>query len=281
MKKILLLSLFAGIIYITASSWASGPSGTAMAEATAKNGCGGAGCHGTQTSLHHGFILLKEEGQTSTVSDGKYKPNAKYTINLIAHKPATNKYGYIMLVTDDATNMQAGTLSNTTSNPDYKVSSVNGFQVAEQPMPIDPDPNSGELAVDIEWTAPAKGAGDVTINVAVNLCNGNGSADTGDHWVTMSETFSEGWPASVENISNTFTASIYPNPAVNTLNINLANSSANNYTYAIYGINGAVSTTGSITGNSSSVDVASLPAGIHILKLTEGEATYTTTFSKQ
>ena len=73
---------------------------------------------------------------------------------------------------------------------------------------------------------------------------------------------------------------IYPNPASDILNIAFEQGAAEDYEYAVYDINGTMSLHGQIHGNNGRVDISSLPSGMHILKISNGQTSKTTTFTK-
>ena len=178
MKRTLLLFLAGTAAYLTFSGNAAGPSDTPSGIQTAKTGCGGAGCHGTMGSNANMTITLIEG--TTPVTDGKYKPGGQYKISLTQSSPLAKKFGFILLATDDANDKQAGVLANLSSIPYYKITTKSSYTVAEQRTPI--PPVAGGLGLSVDWTAPAKGTGDITLYLAVNSCNGDGNADTGDHY---------------------------------------------------------------------------------------------------
>lgn len=278
MKRTLLLTFTCGLLYVTLSGWSTGPSGTPQGISTAKNGCGGAGCHGAMESNANMSLTINETGTANPITDGgEYKPNGEYNIAFSKLDPAAAKFGFIMLVTDDATDSQAGTLSNP-GIPSYKISTVGSYMVAEQTSPQDPVADA--YGTGVVWKAPAKGAGDVTVYVCVNSCNGNGSADAGDRWSVLTATFTEGWPASVNDVTNDVSVSVYPNPATDILNVDVLNGNGNTYEYMVYNMSGALTLQGSISSNAHMINVSGLPAGVHILKLTDGTAAKTVTFRK-
>lgn len=278
MKRYLLFFCTTGLLYVSLSSSSSGPSSTPQGVQTAKNGCGGAGCHGSTFTPTNSTIDLIEDGQTSPVADGKYKPNGSYTIGVTVFAPNAQKFGFIMLVTDAAGN-QAGTLANPLSLPQAKITTKGQFTVAEHPSPI--SPVGGGLAVPgLDWTAPPKGKGAVTFYVAVNAVNNNGSADAGDNYVLLSKTYQEGFPVSVEDVEREIEVIAYPNPATNLLNIDIQNSTSNKYHYTIYSLAGTVAAQGHLGNNVNTVDVSALASGTHFMSITNGSEQKVITFNK-
>ena len=136
---------------------------------------------------------------------------------------------------------------------------------------------AGSIAIRFTWTAPAAGAGDVTVDVAVNACNGNGSADGGDTYELKSLTFTEGDPSSINDIDNIASVSVFPNPVRNLVHINT--SRTDNYSYVIYGVNGTIEAKGQFRDNAS-VDVSSLSSGMHIIRVFNDTKSEVVTFNK-
>ncbi len=278
MKRYLLLFCTAGLLYVSLSSSSNGPSGTPAGVQTAKNGCGGSGCHGGTFTPTNSTIDIIEDGQTAAVTDGKYKPNATYMLGATVFAPSAQKFGYILLATDAAGN-QAGTLTNPLSLPQVKITTKGQFTVAEQPSPL--SPVGGGLAIPgIDWKAPAAGKGAVTFYIAVNAVNGNGSADAGDQYVLLSKTYQEGNPVSIENISREIEVVAYPNPANNLLNIDIQNSTSNKYHYSIYSMNGVLAAQGHLGNNVNTIDVSALASGLHFISITNGIEQKVITFNK-
>ena len=273
MKKKLLFIPAIGLLYVSLSSYSTGPSGTPSGAQTAKTGCGG--CHGGQASNANMAITVLDAMTNQPVTDGKYNPGGNYNISFSQAGTSASKFGYIALITD-AANAQAGTLANPQSTPGIKITNKGSFQVAEQPFPQ--DAVSGGISASFNWTAPAAGKGDVTIYVAINGCNGNGGADAGDTWALKNLTLSESWPATINEISEQNPVKIYPNPAADILNI-VSGENDEPLHYSIANLNGAVVLSGTIE-NKSSINVSSLPQGVHIIKLQGTTINEVSTFTK-
>ncbi len=278
MKRYLLLFCTAGLLYVSLSSSSNGPSNTPQGVQTAKTGCGGGGCHGTTFTPTNSTIDIIEDGQTSPVADGKYKPNGSYTVGVTVFASSAQRFGFIMLVTDAAGN-QAGTLANPLSVPHVKITTKGQFTVAEHPSPV--SPVGGGLAIPgLDWTAPPAGKGAVTFYVAVNAVNNNGSADAGDNYVLLSKTYQENTSVSVEDIQREIEVVAYPNPANNLLNIDIQNSTSNKYHYSIYSMNGVLTAQGHLNNNVNSIDVSTLSSGMHFISITNGIEQKVITFNK-
>jgi len=275
MKRTLLLSLSAGVIYLTLTSAGLGASTTPIGHQASQVGCGGGGCHGTTASTATTIVvgLLDQSDNSVVIAGGKYRPNQKYTVTVVGSNAAAAKFGY-MIRFKDASNTQAGVFSNPSAGS--KISTSSPYQVVEHSGPIT------KIAIgftaSFEWTAPAKGKGVITINAAINGVNAVSGADTGDKYNVATLTLNEGFPASVNDIDNTIAVNAYPNPATNVLNIEVENTSAS-YNYAIFNMNGSVSTQGNFRSKTS-IDVSALATGVHFVKITDGTNEKTIIFNK-
>lgn len=279
MKRTLLLFSTLGLLYVTMSGYSTGPSGTPQGVMTAKSGCSGGGCHGgpiTDTSLK---LNLVEDGHTDPIPaiSGKYSPNAKYTVTLTCNIAGAAKYGYIVLATSGANN-QAGMFANPGSNPGVKVTSKPPHTVVEQPSPVTPGPNG--LEASFEWTAPPKGAGNVTFSVAVNGVNDNGTADAGDRYAYKFFYFQEGFALSADDIAMEMDVVAYPNPVANLLNVNIRNSNGGHYYYRIYSTGGVLASEGHLDASSNGIDVSNMAGGTYFMSITNDDHQKVIPFNK-
>lgn len=276
MKKTLLLFSLCGAIYLGLSSSSLGPSTTPADVQTAKNGCGGSGCHGASFTPASITIDLAELGKPA-VTDNKYSPGTDYQVGVTIFAPTYKEFGYIMLATDGSNN-QAGTWDNSLSNPNIKITTKGAYTVAEHPAPA--DSFAGGFAIAPDWKAPPKGTGAVTFYVAINATNGNGVADAGDNYALISKTYQEGPPKSVEDIDREAKIICYPNPANHLLNIDIQNMASNKYYYIIYSTSGAIANQGHMSNNTNSLDISVLQSGTYFLNITNGNSTKTVSFKK-
>jgi hypothetical protein len=158
------------------------------------SGCGDSGCHGS--SSNNTIVSMKFDGTTTI---GAYTPGKKYAIVLSLDNSdfigATSaKAGFDL-------KFSLGTLSNTPSG-----TMLMGTEL-HHTTPKAITAADGGTTFSFDWTAPAKGAGNVTINIAGNLVNGNGMS-TGDVWNTkiISLTEDPGIVIKKPGISSTITA---------------------------------------------------------------------------
>ncbi|MED5272066.1 MAG: choice-of-anchor V domain-containing protein, partial [Candidatus Thermoplasmatota archaeon] len=117
------------------------------------------GSSGSITPTHSGFPT-------------DYTPGQNYLVTIGMAQSASNA-GFSFTV-------DLGTLSN--PGPNTKVSGLSATHT-----------NDGGTSWSFEWTAPASGSGQVSLQVAVNKVNNNG-ATSGDSWASLSWTIDEDIP---------------------------------------------------------------------------------------
>jgi len=114
---------------------------------------------------------------------------------------------------------------------------------------------------EVDWTAPAESAGDITFYLSINDANGNGSR-TGDDIYTISKTLTSGTTTGVK-LLNSSEVQLFPNPTVDQIYLE---QQAYEFTeYSIYDQNGRQMMAQPFTN--PTIKVVSLPAGSYVLKL--------------
>lgn len=273
MKRTLLLLPVAAMIYLVTASNDNGASNAPSGVQTAKTGCGGSGCHGAANTTATITVNLIDKATSIPVTDNKYSPGKTYTVSVGAMQSGTQAFGYITMVTD-AANAQAGTLANAASGS--KITTKTGFTVAEHSAPIAAVGSS--FATTFDWTAPVAGKGAITFYTAVNCTNDNNNADAGDTYKLTSKTFAEG--VAIRDIDNSVSIALFPNPAVNTISLDIQNSTIRTYQYTIYNISGAAMQSGNAGNGISTADISALSQGAYFLSVNDGSARRTITFNK-
>jgi hypothetical protein len=232
-------------IFVAAIGLWTLPSNSTGKMGVSTTGCGGVGCHGTVNSATS--ISMDFDGNSSLTS---YTPGKKYTIvlnidnsNLIG--TATAKAGFDL-------NFSSGTLSNTPAGTMLMTRELH--HTTPKAM------TSGSASFTFDWTAPAAGSGNVTINIAANGVNGTGDAN-GDAWNLKTISLTEFIAPKKANISAVTSASITTTSA--TINAQV-NANGNATTAEVqYGLTTAYGSTkamtpASITGTTNTAVTASL-----------------------
>ena len=85
--------------------------------------------------------------------------------------------------------------------------------------------------------------------------------------------------ASVKNVQAAYVAKVYPNPAVNTLYVDVTDNSVQQL--SVKDMAGNVISTYTVTGNHNEINTANLAAGMYMLQLSGNGKTASTKFVKQ
>jgi hypothetical protein len=286
-KKFLLTSLVAGLGYLMFSSSASGPghSGYNCTGADAASGAGnptgciGSGCHGSSVTPGITVVLeLDSAGiatSSTTMGTGHYKPGFTYTFKIKGtNTTALNlpKFGFQVSATKGSTALaspvNAGTLQSTGLPTGLRYVAAPGTSssfyahVVEHSTRLSPTTGTGSTGTTYEesitWTAPAAGTGTVSLWGVINAVNTSPSSeDAGDKSNTAQLILNE-LPSTtgVAAIGTAVELSVFPNPAVNNVNIQLTNAQAGAYSISIYSLTGSLIATQQITVNGSAATTA-------------------------
>jgi len=123
---------------------------------------------------------------------------------------------------------------------------------------------------EVDVTAQAAGNADVYVAFRHYNC-------TDENWMIMDDVLlKETSSASIEE--NTVVAKVYPNPANDVLNI-AASAEVSNV--SIIGLDGKVVSSNTVTGTTTSIDVATLNAGVYFYEVVTAKGTVRNTFVKK
>lgn len=280
MKKIILLfTSITGLLYLTLTSSSGGASATPAGHNTAINGCGGSGCHGSMASANTTTsISIKEKSSGNAVTNGKYEPGKTYTITVTGNNSSAKEFGYMTLIRD-ASMAQAGMLANASAGSKIQTIPPGTYTVAEHNAPI--AATSGMFSATFDWTAPASGAGAITINLGVNATNDNGAV-SGDEFNTSNVVLSED-NTSIGSVANSINVSAYPNPVQNNLNIEFGNIKTNTYNIQVVNVRGQIIENLTQTVSSSSIvtlNTSNWTSGMYNIVLNNGSAHQSITIIK-
>lgn len=275
-KKILLFSATLGLSYLTLTSYDDGPAKaglnrTGAAGTTAS--CASGGCHGGASGTLSSAFVLKDKATSATVTDGKYVPGKTYVVTFACTTSTAGlpKFGFQAAATK-ADNTNGGNLTATATNTIKRT--LAGIGIIEHSAPIS-SVLTGVYAVEFEWTAPTKGAGDITFYGIGNAVNDNGSTSGDLPGAGITAKYTETIPASIAAIAAQNQARVYPNPCSGVLNIE---GFENDFSANIYDLNGRI-----VIANATqnSIDVSALANGAYILLLNDGANNKTASFIKQ
>lgn len=244
--------LIAGLAITTLQSNSSGIMGRST------QGCAGGGCHSASANSSTAISI-------SGLPGGGWIPNTAYTLTLTVANSTAAKAGFDLTV-------NVGTIAAITGNTMAMGTELH--HTAPQNMA------SGMATWSFRWTSPASTSTNLTMKIAGNAVNGNGSADNGDSWNLATVTSN---PATT-SIANTLSEggfSVSPNPAQDYLMLSGKTSSDFRALALTMDGKGISLSTETMGANSSRLSVGQLPAGIYRLMVTTGGKTYNTPFVKK
>ncbi|MEL6943419.1 MAG: choice-of-anchor V domain-containing protein [Bacteroidota bacterium] len=243
------LVIAAAIISLANSSGAPPGRTGAPGEST----CGASGCHGVATNQGSANISLDfqegteayQAGETYkvkfSISDGQNQ--SKNGFEIVALDENENNVGEWILTLSDDTRLRPG------SNRDYVTHTRDG--------------NTRDNW-EVDWKAPAESAGAVTFYLAVLDANGNGGS-SGDLLYTTDVTVNVDVSSSTALI-NKKNIHVYPNPAVDILNIE--EGSAKIKRYQLFNVAGKLVREDIYN---RSIEVDNLDNGLYVLRLETSE----------
>jgi hypothetical protein len=260
MKKILLSILSLSAAWLGLSGYSAGPGLSGMNLTGSQSfpaGCG-QGCH-NNVSPNTAVVVAVDSAGTGVTS---YVPGMTYTIQVVGlNITSLPACGFqLSVVKGTGTNQsQAGTFSGLPANVHTAV--VNGITVVEHSSPI--VGVGGVYTISFQWTAPAAGAGTISIYAVLNAVNQNG-LNTGDEFnfsVTTVTESTTGCPlpiVSTQPIADTACAGSAAGFTVST--------STTGVSYQWYKNGAAI--TGATNASYSIPSVASTDAGNYSVRLT-------------
>ena len=262
------------------TSYSGGPAASANADFSgsplSNRSCGSSGCHSSgnyQTEVNAQLL----DGATPV---DVYEPGESYTLRItISAQGNPAAYGFQAVALAGEGNEQAGAFD---SAPDgFRVVALDGRQYIEHSSPRDAN------VLNIEWTAPAAGTGEVRFFAGGNAANGNGT-NSGDSGARLSAPLVIGEAAT----SNIFRPEqlevdlrVYPNPAATVVNVQLENAEAGNYMLRLLDLQGRVLAQREVQVNGGSsterIDLSALPQGQYAIQLTDGRRVAVRQISRQ
>ncbi len=217
------------------------------------------------------------------IATTEYIPGETYTlrVNITPTTGTPQRYGFqaVALLGDD--NLNAGTFGTPPSG--IQVITLEERDYAEHSMPNTTDGN-----FEIEWQAPEAGSGTVRIYASGNAANGNGTSG-GDGGVTLQNPlmlFEGTGPSAIAAPETLFTQMhLSPNPARETLTVQINSEETGNFQLAIRSVDGRLLQKQRLTVNAGDqlfpVEISTLQSGLYLLQLTDGQRVSTQKFVKE
>lgn len=273
LKKTLVLStafVFVSIIAIntTPSTVANGSGAPASRTGSPSDGANCTFCHSTTASTLAGII-------TSNIPASGYVPGTTYTVTASIAATGINKFGFEISPQTTA-GVKKGTLVITDAAQTQLLSA--GKYITHKAAGT---AGTGAKTWTFDWIAPAAGSGNFTFYGAFVLANGN-NANSGDQVRLSTLAVTEALATGVEEELTADNISIYPNPATDQITIN-----------AIAGMQQADVTVTDLSGrtvrtiNGASfdqnqiIDLAGLPKGMYVLRISSEKGNVTKKFVKE
>lgn len=215
--------------------------------------CQQSGCHAGGT--YTGTVTIS--GLPDTVI-----ANTTYTITLTNTSTAI-RAGF-QLVCLDATNAQCGTLTNGTGT---SIGLSGSKQYIRQSTPK--ILSGGSTSWTFTWKSPVSLTNNaITFYFVTLAANGNG-VESGDNVLKSSNTVRLKTTTRSNDLQNTIAVNIFPNPAKETLNIELADTQ--NTLLTLTDINGRILLLKNLTEKSSKINIAHLSKGYYNVQIQAGK----------
>jgi Secretion system C-terminal sorting domain len=266
-KRTLLFTVIAGMGYLLFSSYQGGPAFNSRnctgAKASVTN-CGGSGCHGTGTTTS---VTITVDSGSSMTPTTRYKPGMTYTIKV--HGTNTSslpKFGFEFASVSGtgASQVQAGTFGAVSGSLSNDVFSSLHF--IEQNTAI-AGTSAGVYDATFTWTAPSPAVGNITMYCTLNAVDGNGSENSADISGNTSVVLTQINTTSIATISNNNSFKAYPNPVVNTLNLQNDNNGA--FSVKVFDLNGRLIL--SEQQNATSINTSEWAQGLYQVVVSQNE----------
>jgi len=216
-----------------------------------------------------------EAGTTVAVTD--YVAGVTYDVKVTVNDVNDDAEGYgfqiVSLIDDDESDVNGW--SNPGTGVQIATANNTGRSYAEQMGAQD----NNEFMV--QWTAPAAGEGSVTFYAAGVAVNGN-NANNGDGGANTSLTLTERPVGIFDVTALDATLKVFPNPAVNYLNISVESNFSGTVSAEIMDVRGRVAISRPLdlmTGtNETQFDVSQLNTGTYMLRLSSEDKVLTAQF---
>ncbi len=277
-KKSLLITLFAGMAYVTLSSNGSGAGANSSGDRTGRLGstvtCAAAGCHSSSAGATTCAIEIRKKSAPTGAIVTSYNADSVYIVKVKGTNSSLSHYGFqIIAVNGVGGTANIGTWQNLPSGAkNTSNSSTNSLTVIEHNAPLAKN-GSGNYEIDLEWKAPA--SGNATFYAIINAVNNTGSV-SGDA-VSSSTQVTLQKSASVGNTNLETAVTVYPNPATDVITIDTKNITSGDVKVQVADLRGKVIAAQTTTANnntmSTSIDCSKWAAGMYYVIISKGTET--------
>ncbi|MBC7382190.1 MAG: T9SS type A sorting domain-containing protein [Bacteroidia bacterium] len=228
-KKLTLVSVFAlvAIFNITqVASYSTGPN-AGYTSAPGESNC--TSCHsGTPVNpVNGGSVAI-----TITGNPASYTPGQTYEVNVTVAFTGRSRFGFALSAKKTG-GIAAGTLA-TNGNTNVRLGSGNSYMTHTSNGTLG---NTDSKVFKFNWVAPVTNAGTVTFYASGMAANGTGG-DGGDFVYTTNLNFPSSGTTSLFEPKSLNSFNIYPNPATETLQVQLAVKEDTKAVFSIIDLNG-------------------------------------------
>lgn len=257
---------------------ASGPAAVQGVDRTGSplspGSCNTAGCH--DSGAFDPTVSIEILSNNMAISG--YEPGASYqvriTIDAATGTPSTYGFQTVALNSNDD---NAGTW-NFPNGGQQLVGFATGVEYMEHSTP-----SASNVITTATWEAPAIGGGDVIFYVGALASNNSGNP-AGDGGAVNSITLTEGFMVNSNEIEQPIGFSLFPNPALDFLNVNITSNDAGLAQLRILDMTGKMVHTeefGIHQGeNLQHVDIENLNSGLYLFNLIHGDQVVSEKFLK-
>lgn len=244
------------------ASYSSGPP-PGNSGAPGNNTCASAGCHNS-------FPLNSGNGDltiSTNIPEAGFLPGERYTVTVRMKEDSRTIFGFQTLPYGESAQQGVGTIQLTDTERTRTIT-ASGNTYAEQTK-------TGSSAADsavwsFDWIAPQEATGDVTLYTAAIAANGNGNRQ-GDRVYTTSLRVSENPTASLEELREIATGTLFPNPFSDQIHLAIELSEPTPIHWTVVSIDGRMISfgeTSTLSGTwNKSIDLSAVPAGLYSLEV--------------
>jgi hypothetical protein len=220
----------------------------------------GANCTQCHTNAPLNNINIFTFVFSSNIPSGGYVPGQTYTISMGISNTSSSKIGFEATAERTSTSAKEGTMVITDA---ARTKTTNAGAAVTHTAAGATVVSAGANAWQFDWTAPSAGTGQVTFYGIYNVTNSN-LAPSGDELYTQSFKVEEDISTGIDEIANN-SFSIFPNPAVNEINVKTNGTIQN---LELFNTSGQII----LSSTSSKIDLSNTPSGVYFVKaLIDGE----------
>ena len=272
MKKKVLLLAGAAFLALGLSSYSDGPGNHASLNCTAAGGpgnCAGSGCHSPNNS--NTTVQLTISNSIGGPQVTYYTPSVVYYVKLTGVNGSSMPgYGFQVAAVSGG-NVQAGSFIIGSSTDQHTTPLISGLQLMENKRLIPYTTSPGVYEADFQWTAPAPGAGTVTLYSLLLAADGDGTEAGDQPNAGTPVVLREAGGSYVSELTKNLSITAYPNPVQNKLQLSFSNAASGVYTVKVYDMSGKalMSTNLELNANTSAynLNTTDLKAGIYQIQI--------------